>query len=88
MHPTLNENLIDRAEIERIEGLGEKELDRLPFGAIRLDKAGKILNYNQTEAELSGRKKESVIGKNFFTEVAPCGRTRLSPRTPAPGARP
>ncbi|HYU32978.1 MAG TPA: PAS domain-containing protein [Thermoanaerobaculia bacterium] len=63
---------IDRAEIERIQGLGETELDSLPFGAIRLDKDGNVLRYNQTEADLVGRRKESVIGKNFFTDVAPC----------------
>ena len=67
-----DENLIGRAEIERIQNLGESDLDRLPFGAIRLDRNGKILSYNRTEAELSGRRKESVLGKNFFTEVAPC----------------
>jgi len=67
-----DENLIGRAEIERIEGLGESERDRLPFGAIRLDRDGKILSYNRTEAELSGRRKETVLGKSFFTEVAPC----------------
>jgi photoactive yellow protein len=67
-----DENLIGRAEIERIQGLGENELDRLPFGAIRLDRDGTILSYNRTEAELSGRRKESVLGKSFFTEVAPC----------------
>lgn len=67
-----NENLIGRAEIERIQSLGERELDRLPIGAIRLDKEGKILSYNQTEADLAGRRKEAVLGKNFFTDVAPC----------------
>lgn len=72
MQSAQNENLIGRAEIERIQSLGENELDRLPIGAIRLDKEGKILSYNQTEADLAGRKKEAVIGKNFFTDVAPC----------------
>jgi photoactive yellow protein len=67
-----NENRIGRAEIERIQGLGEKDLDRLPIGAIRLDKEGRILSYNQTEADLAGRKKEAVLGKSFFTDVAPC----------------
>lgn len=67
-----DENLIGRAEIERIERLGESDLDRLPIGAIRLDREGSILSYNRTEAELAGRRKESVLGKNFFTEVAPC----------------
>ncbi len=72
MQPTQNGDLIGRAEIERIQGLGENELDRLPFGAIRLDRDGTILNYNRTEAELSGRRKETVLGRNFFTDVAPC----------------
>jgi len=67
-----DENLVGRAEIERIQSLGESDLDRLPFGAIRLDREGKILSYNRTEAELSGRRKESVLGKSFFLEVAPC----------------
>ena len=69
---TYDEHLVGRADIERIEHFGEPDLDQLPFGAIRLDKEGKILSYNQTEADLAGRKKENVVGKNFFTEVAPC----------------
>jgi photoactive yellow protein len=76
MQPTQNENLIGRAEIERIQGLGESQLDLLPFGAIRLDREGTILSYNRTEAELAGRKKESVLGKNFFTDVAPCANVQ------------
>ena len=72
MQSAHNENLIGRAEIERIQNLGENELDRLPIGAIRLDREGKILSYNQTEADLAGRRKEAVLGKNFFTDVAPC----------------
>ena len=67
-----SEPLVGRAEIERIQSLGERELDQLPFGAIRLDADGTILSYNQTEASLAGRRKEKVLGKNFFTEVAPC----------------
>ena len=65
-------NLVDRAEIERIEKLSYEDLDRLPFGAIRLDAQGNILAYNRAESALSGRAKESVLGRNFFTEVAPC----------------
>jgi len=67
-----DEHLVGRADIERIEHLGEADLDQLPFGTIRLDKGGKILSYNKAEAQLSGRKKEKVVGKNFFTDVAPC----------------
>ena len=59
-------------ELESVGEMSEKDLDALPFGAIRLDGDGKVLKYNQTESDLTGRKKEKVIGRNFFTEVAPC----------------
>jgi len=50
------------------------QLDKLAFGTIQLDKTGKILSYNAAEAEITGRNSKEVIGKNFFTEVAPCTR--------------
>jgi photoactive yellow protein len=59
-------------ELESIGRMSEAELDELPFGAIRLDHDGKVLSYNMTESLLTGRKKEKVVGRNFFTEVAPC----------------
>lgn len=59
-------------ELESIDRMNEGELDGLPFGAIRLDKDGKVLSYNATEARLTGRDPRRVIGRNFFTDVAPC----------------
>jgi photoactive yellow protein len=59
-------------ELEQITRMTETELDALPFGAIRLDKDGKVLTYNMTESKLTGRDPKRVIGRNFFTEVAPC----------------
>jgi len=59
-------------KMERIDSLGEQEFDRLPFGAIQLAADGKILKYNMTESTISGRRPEDVIGKDFFTDVAPC----------------
>ena len=58
--------------LEGIDEMTESELDALPFGAIRLDAEGKVMAYNARESELTGRKKEKVIGRNFFTQVAPC----------------
>lgn len=60
------------AELERIAGMTEEELDTLPFGAIRLDGRGRVVSYNATESRAAGRARERVIGRNFFTEVAPC----------------
>ena len=59
-------------DLESIDRMNETELDGLPFGAIRLDKDGKVLSYNATEAKLTGRDPKRVIGRNFFTDVAPC----------------
>ncbi|MFH4324797.1 PAS domain-containing protein, partial [Acinetobacter baumannii] len=40
------------------------------------DREGKILYYNAREEQIAGRRKENVIGRNFFTEVAPCTQVR------------
>lgn len=59
-------------DLESIARMKEEELDALPFGAIRLDDDGTVRSYNLTESKLTGRDKQRVIGRNFFTEVAPC----------------
>lgn len=55
-----------------LANMDDKKLDELAFGAIQLDKDGKILQYNSAEGGITGRDPKSVIGKNFFKEVAPC----------------
>jgi photoactive yellow protein len=63
----------DRDSIENaLRNPGDNGIDDLAFGAIQLDADGTILQYNAAESEITGRKREDVIGKNFFTEVAPC----------------
>jgi len=47
-------------------------LDLLPYGIIVVNDDGTILYYNAREEQIACRKREDVIGKNFFTEVAPC----------------
>ena len=66
----LNAQNTNLQELESIDRMNEHELDTLPFGAIRLDRTGKILSYNATEARLTGRDPKRVIGRNFFTDVA------------------
>ena len=65
-----------RADLERIDHMQPQELNSLPFGAIQLDPKGPILRFNSYEANLTGRKPEKVIGRNFFEEVAPCTNVR------------
>lgn len=55
--------------------MNKADIDNLAFGAIELDKNGKILKYNEAEADITGRDAKSVIGKNFFNEVAPCTKS-------------
>ena len=52
--------------------LDEADLDALPFGLIEIDSAGCVLRYNSAEQVLSGKPSADVVGKNFFTEIAPC----------------
>ena len=59
----------------RIIGLSaiyRKQLDELPFGVIELDENGTVTAYNRAEAALAQTSVEKVLGRNFFTEVAPC----------------
>jgi photoactive yellow protein len=58
--------------LETVRHLSPEELDDLPFGVIQLDQKGVVTAYNASEARLARRKPEEVIGRNFFTEVAPC----------------
>jgi photoactive yellow protein len=55
-----------------MESLSPSDLDSLPFGVIKLDREGKILHYNDYESQLAGVDKAKALGKNFFTELAPC----------------
>lgn len=58
-----------------LAGMSPRELDNLAFGAIQLDRDGRVLVYNAAESEITGRDPQEVTGKNFFTEVAPCTNT-------------
>jgi len=59
----------------KLSKMNEKQVDSLAFGAIELDKTGKILMYNVKEGAITGRDPKAVIGKNFFNDVAPCTKT-------------
>jgi photoactive yellow protein len=62
-----------RTDIDNVLAkLTAQEIDQLAFGAVQLDAKGTVLQYNAAEASITGRKREDVIGRNFFREVAPC----------------
>jgi photoactive yellow protein len=47
----------------------------LPFGLVKLDMQGNILEYNMAEGQIAGVDASWAIGKNFFEEVAVCTKT-------------
>jgi len=51
--------------------------DRAPYGIVKVDDSGKILLYNRYEAELAGIAPSAAVGRNFFTEIAPCTNNKL-----------
>ncbi len=62
-----------QSDLERVLAtLSPAEIDALEFGVIQLDATGKILAYNETESKIMGRQKASVIGCQFFEDIAPC----------------
>ena len=60
------------AVLPPLEAADLKELDQLDFGVVIINKAGKIKAYNKYQAAQANEVQGDVLGKNFFTEVAPC----------------
>jgi photoactive yellow protein len=65
-----------KSDIENVMAkMSGKDIDNLAFGAVQLDAQGRIIQYNAAEGQITGRDPKSTVGKNFFTEVAPCTNT-------------
>ncbi len=66
----------DAFDLQKIQRLHGEELDAAPFGVIVVDRSGTILEYNAYERSMAGLGTRTVIGLNFFTDVAPCTAIR------------
>lgn len=62
------------SSIERLASMTQEQVDELPYGFVVLDEHGVILLYNRYEAHLARYPAERAVGRNFFTDVAPCTR--------------
>lgn len=62
--------------LEAADTMTAAELDALPYGMIQLDANGRILKYNAVESRLASLPQEHAIGRQFFTEVAPCTKVQ------------
>lgn len=58
--------------IYHADDLSSTEIDALPYGMIQLDATGTILRYSNAETRLSGLTADECVGRDFFTDVAPC----------------
>jgi len=69
--------IASHSEIHDLSKKNQDELDKLDYGVVQVDDTGLIKTFNRYEAELGNVQQSAVIGKNFFTQVAPCTNNRL-----------
>ena len=61
-----------KVSIQDIDNASTDQLDALPFGVIGLGPDSNVETYSSTESKLAGLSPDRVLGKHFFTAVAPC----------------
>ena len=61
---------------ELLPRIPESVKNGLPFGIVKLDLEGTILEYNMAEGQLTGVDPKWAVGKNFFDDVAMCTKTQ------------
>lgn len=61
----------------RLDVLSPAEFDRAEFGVVRLSDGGIVEIYNRYESQLAGLAPNDVLGRNFFTQIAPCTNNKL-----------
>ena len=57
---------------EVMNRMPDKVKNDLPFGLLKLDPLGTILEYNMGQEAITGIRAKDVLGKNFFLDVAVC----------------
>jgi photoactive yellow protein len=58
--------------LRRLDAADDVVLDSVPFGVIRINGDGFVVSYNAVESESAGLCSERVLGRRFFSQVAPC----------------
>jgi photoactive yellow protein len=68
----LDWNFTDPYLLNRLEAADDAALDTAPFGVVAMTEDGVVTSYNAAESRLSGLTPAKVIGRHFFSAVAPC----------------
>ena len=75
---TPQQSFVDQQLLSRLGSLSQQEADQYPFGIVKLDDSGVVQLYNEyCVNNFGGYHKQDAIGKNYFTEVAPCSNNFL-----------
>lgn len=66
--------------MDQLEASDDAALDALPFGVVAMAEDGKVTSYNLAESRLSGLTPANVVGRHFFSGVAPCANNSMVAR--------
>ncbi|GAA4790637.1 hypothetical protein GCM10023200_27060 [Actinomycetospora chlora] len=58
--------------LDMLEVAAAEHFDELRFGLIVTDRQGVVVGYNRFESERAGIRRDKVVGRDLFIEVAPC----------------
>jgi photoactive yellow protein len=70
-------NFEDENLADVLGDLPKDVLDEASFGIVQVDDEGIVQFYNQYESDLAEVDPEDAVGRNFFTQLAPCSGNRL-----------
>jgi photoactive yellow protein len=62
----------DPGLLDKLEAADDAMLNTAPFGVIALTEAGIVTSYNTVESRIAGLTPTRVVGRHFFSAVAPC----------------
>jgi photoactive yellow protein len=65
-------NFAEPGLLDRLETADDAMLDTAPFGVVAMTEDGTVTAYNAAESRLSGLTPDKVVGRHFFSAVAPC----------------
>jgi photoactive yellow protein len=63
--------------LECLAAANSSELDSAPFGVVGMRLDGVVTVYNAFESRLAGLDPSTVVGRHFFSQVAPCTNNYL-----------
>lgn len=70
-------NFDDTGCLAQLEAMSAQAFDELAFGVVRMRDDGEVVAYNTWESSMSGLSRDRVLGRIFFSDVAPCTNNYL-----------